>query len=155
MRSEKIEEREEATQKLRMLERAAEGELSKAARVADPEVAGRARVLLRRLEIQTKFSFTFRKTFPGVGDRLASGNPRVRSTPSGRGPSASPVTGVPVLPAPELRENPAVGPSGTSPIASPSKRRPLLVVSDWIRKHDRIGAVAALEAILKELRKGK
>ena len=74
MRSDKVEEREEATKKLRILGKAADVELKKATQDRDPEVSARARMLLRRLEIQAKLSSTFRKTFPGVEDRLAGGD---------------------------------------------------------------------------------
>jgi HEAT repeat protein len=72
--SEKVEEREEATRRLKVLGRPAEGALREAAKSRDPEVSSRSRLLLRRLEIQTKLSSELKSTFPGIEDRLAGGD---------------------------------------------------------------------------------
>jgi len=73
LRSERIEEREEAERKLRALGPGAVSELEKAGRGADPEVAGRARRLLGVIEISGKLTPRFRRMNPGIEEKLALG----------------------------------------------------------------------------------
>jgi HEAT repeat protein len=72
LRSEKVEEREEATRKLKELGKQALPELSKAASSPDAEVAARAKHLLGVLEIREKLTPKLLKIMPDVDERLAS-----------------------------------------------------------------------------------
>jgi HEAT repeat protein len=76
LRSDSIDEREEATRRLRAAGRAAEAELKKAAADADAEVAQRARHLLRILELRDLLSDGLRQALPGIEERLAGGPPQ-------------------------------------------------------------------------------
>ncbi len=72
LRSDRVEERDEAIRGLKALGKAAVPELEKAARDPDAETAARARLLLRSLDIAARLSPGLRKTLPGVEDRLAA-----------------------------------------------------------------------------------
>lgn len=72
LRSDRIEERDDALRGLKSLGRKAEAELQKAARDPDSELAQRARLLLRRLEIADRLSPALLRELPGVEDRLAA-----------------------------------------------------------------------------------
>lgn len=67
--------REEATARLKAIDRAAP-QLRKAARDPDPEVAQRARQVLAVLEVRASLSPALRRAMPGVEERLAAGEPR-------------------------------------------------------------------------------
>jgi HEAT repeat protein len=75
LRSERIEERDEAMRSLRRLGAAAVPHLEKAAGDKDTEVAGRARQILRILEALRHLTPNLLKAFPGAEDRLAAGGP--------------------------------------------------------------------------------
>jgi len=76
LRSTSPQKRDEAFARLRDLGGAAASELEKAARDTDPEVAARARTLLRRLEIRSGLPDRLRQIVPGVEDRLVAGGDR-------------------------------------------------------------------------------
>jgi HEAT repeat protein len=71
--SEDVQERDDAANRLKSLGPAARPELEKAAGHPDPEVAARARLLLRRLDILTIIPRSLRDFMPGVEDRLMEG----------------------------------------------------------------------------------
>jgi HEAT repeat protein len=73
LHSGKIEERDEATRKLKELGKDALPELEKATRDGDSEVAGRAKYLLEVIALRGTLSPTLRKVLPGLEDRLALG----------------------------------------------------------------------------------
>jgi len=73
LRSDKVEEREDAARKLKEMGKAALPELEKAQGDKDPEVASRARYLVEVASLREKLSPSFRKALPGVEDRLAAG----------------------------------------------------------------------------------
>ncbi len=75
LRSDSVEDRDAAMLKLKELGRAAAAELEKAAKDKDGEVAGRARFLLRILELRSTLSDAFRKEMAGIEERLASAAP--------------------------------------------------------------------------------
>lgn len=75
LRSEAVEERDNAFRALKGLGKAALPVLERAASDKDPEVAGRARVLLRRIELLGTLTPDFQKAFPHAVDRLAEGTP--------------------------------------------------------------------------------
>src|SRR6185295_1708247 len=70
--SEKIEERDQATAKLKELGEKARAELEAASGHKDPEVVDRSRRLLRLLDIRKSVSPAVRKVLPGVEERLAA-----------------------------------------------------------------------------------
>ncbi len=72
LRSESIEEREDATKKLKELGRAALPELEKAAGNGEAEVRIRVGRLLRAIPIAEKLTHDLKRMKPGVEDRLAS-----------------------------------------------------------------------------------
>ncbi|HLY75133.1 MAG TPA: HEAT repeat domain-containing protein [Planctomycetota bacterium] len=72
--SESAQERDLARRKLKEAGRAAAPALEAAIQDSDPEVASRARELLRVLELSEKLSPSLRAALPGVEDRLASGS---------------------------------------------------------------------------------
>lgn len=74
LRSEKVEDREDASGKLKELGRGALPELEKAARESDREVTDRANLLIRRLELLDLLSADLKKALPGIEDRLAAGD---------------------------------------------------------------------------------
>lgn len=76
LRSEKIEDREDAFRRLKELGRAAAAELGKAAADRDPEVAGRARKLLHLMVAREHLTPRLRAAMPGIEERLADGNDR-------------------------------------------------------------------------------
>lgn len=71
LRSEAIEEREQAARRLIDLGARAVPELEKAQKGQDPEVAGRARELLRVISISQSLSETLKASLPGIAHRLA------------------------------------------------------------------------------------
>ncbi len=73
LRSDSVEEREEAVRGLRALGKAAAQELEKAVNDSDAEVAGRARFLLRLLAVAELIPEGLRKAVPGIEERLAAG----------------------------------------------------------------------------------
>jgi HEAT repeat protein len=73
LRSDAVEEREEATRRLRTLGRAAAPELEKAARDPDAEVASRARLILRMIDLGDRLTPRLRAAMPGVEERLLRG----------------------------------------------------------------------------------
>jgi HEAT repeat protein len=73
LRSDKVEEREEAARKLKEMGKAALPELEKARGDKDPEVASRARYLVEVAALREKLSPYLRNVLPGVEDRLAAG----------------------------------------------------------------------------------
>jgi HEAT repeat protein len=77
LKSDKVEEREDATRKLKELGDAAASELEKACRGQDPEVASRAKLLLRIIQIRAGLPEDLRKAFPGAEERLAQGESHV------------------------------------------------------------------------------
>jgi HEAT repeat protein len=70
LRSEKVDERDEAAQKLKEFGKAAIPELEKASKDKDAEVARRAESLLRVIPIREKLTPNLLKTIPGIEDRL-------------------------------------------------------------------------------------
>lgn len=74
LRSERIEEREDAARQLREIGRPALDELGKARRDPDPEVAGRAGHLIRQIQGTAEFSPALLKAFPGIEKELGNGN---------------------------------------------------------------------------------
>lgn len=74
LRSDKIEERQEAERKLKELGKAALPELVEAAKDKDVEQSSRARYLIRYIELGERVSSNLREALPGVQDRLASGD---------------------------------------------------------------------------------
>ena len=73
--SEVASERDGAAARLKQLGEDARPALERAARDADLEIADRARLMLRALEIRKSLPAVLLKTFPGVEDRLATGDP--------------------------------------------------------------------------------
>ncbi|HEV3027117.1 MAG TPA: HEAT repeat domain-containing protein, partial [Planctomycetota bacterium] len=73
LRSNKVEERDLATRKLKEMGKAAVPELQKAREDSDSEVAGRAKVLLALFALRERLSPNLRKVLPGVEERLAPG----------------------------------------------------------------------------------
>lgn len=71
LRSDDIAVRDQATQRLKELGKAAAPELEKAAKDADTEVSGRAKRLLHRLALLESLSPRLQKALPGIADRLA------------------------------------------------------------------------------------
>jgi HEAT repeat protein len=72
LRSDKIDEREDAEKKLKELGRAALPELEKAARSGDRELAERSRHLLKVIPIRLRLTPKVLARFPGIAERLAS-----------------------------------------------------------------------------------
>lgn len=72
LRSDKVEERDEAETKLKELGRAALPELEKAAKSADPELAARARRLLQVIPVRVRLTPRLLKRFPGLDERLSA-----------------------------------------------------------------------------------
>jgi len=75
LRSERVEEREEAARKLVGLGEAARPVLRKLSADPDSEVASRAAELLRTLDVAGKLPAGLRKAFPGIEGRLGRGDP--------------------------------------------------------------------------------
>lgn len=75
LRSEKIEEREEAARKLKEMGEVALPELRKAAESGDAEVVARAKQLLRVIPMAEKLPASLKRAFPNIEDRLASDDP--------------------------------------------------------------------------------
>ena len=73
LQSDKAGERDDAGRKLKELGDAAIPELESASKGKDPEVAARARALLRAIEIRRKLTPKLLQAIPGVEDRLAAG----------------------------------------------------------------------------------
>ncbi len=73
LRSDSVEERQEVEQRLIALGRAAAPELERAARDPDRELAERARLLLRILDLDARLSPALKKSIPGIERRLAAG----------------------------------------------------------------------------------
>jgi HEAT repeat protein len=73
LRSDKVEEREAASQKLKELGQAAIPALTKAAGSPDAEVSKRAHYLIRLIDFTQKLPERIRKARPGIEDRLARG----------------------------------------------------------------------------------
>lgn len=73
LRSDRIEEREEAALKLKELGKQALPELEKAAKEGDLDLATLAKSLLRVIGIQEQLSPALRRAMPGVEERLARG----------------------------------------------------------------------------------
>lgn len=71
LRSETIEERDEAMRQLRAMGRAAAPVIEKASKDDDAEVVARARRLLRIFELEEAAPASLRKALPGIADRLA------------------------------------------------------------------------------------
>jgi len=74
LRSDKLEEREEAARKLKDLGNAALPEVEKAAQSADAEVAERARSLLKVIRLRLRLTPNLVARIPNVVERLASGD---------------------------------------------------------------------------------
>lgn len=74
LRSETIEEREEAYRKLKELGPRARKELEAAAKSPDAELSARAKILLRVIELRESLSPKLLEAVPGVEDRLAQGD---------------------------------------------------------------------------------
>ena len=90
LRSDEVEEREEAARLLREMGRPALADLQKASRDADSEVAGRARRLVRLIYGTENFTPALLESFPGIEERatqavisrfLFDGNLRVTHKP--------------------------------------------------------------------------
>lgn len=73
LRSEKIEERDDAAKRLKDLGKSALPELQKAAGSRDPEFAGRARHLLKVIALREELPPGLSRVIPGVVERLAAG----------------------------------------------------------------------------------
>jgi HEAT repeat protein len=73
LRSEHVEERQEAARKLKDLGKAALSELEKASRDKDPEVATQAKHILNVVALRETLSPGLWKDLPGMEDRLAEG----------------------------------------------------------------------------------
>src|SRR5436190_18963887 len=73
LRSDRIEERESAAQKLKDLGTKAVLALEKAARDGEPDLQARSKHLLTVIHVQTKLSACLMQTFPGIEERLAVG----------------------------------------------------------------------------------
>jgi HEAT repeat protein len=73
LRSDQVDVREEAAQSLQDLGRPALPGLEKASRDPDPEVAARARLLVRKIRGTADFSPALLAAFPGIEDRLGKG----------------------------------------------------------------------------------
>ncbi len=76
LRSEKVEERDDAVRRLKEIGRPAAPELEKAAKDPDPEVAGRARKLLNLFAVRERLTPRLCAAMPGIEDRLGDGNDR-------------------------------------------------------------------------------
>lgn len=74
LRSDQVEEREEAGKKLRGLGPGAVPDLQEAAKSADRELASRAARLLRVIAVEAQLSPELRKAVPGLVERLADGD---------------------------------------------------------------------------------
>lgn len=74
LRSQTIEERDEAFRRLKALGKAATAELQKAASSGDGELAARAKHLLRILEVRELLTPRLREAAPELEDRLAAGD---------------------------------------------------------------------------------
>src|SRR5437870_5342180 len=74
LRSDKIEEREDAERKLLAIGSPAIPELEKVARDADREVAQRASHLVRLITLSGTLSPRLLRTIPGIEDQLATGD---------------------------------------------------------------------------------
>ncbi len=72
LRSDSLEERDDAAARLRKLGRAAIPELEKAARDADGDFATRAKGVIEAIRVAESLSKTLRKAFPAVEERLAT-----------------------------------------------------------------------------------
>ena len=76
LRSDNVEAREEAVQKLKELGESAISALEVARKASDAELAARAGYVARFIRIRKELSPTLRKAIPGIVDRLAQGEPR-------------------------------------------------------------------------------
>src|SRR6516162_6253624 len=74
LRSEKAEDRGDAERRLKALGKSALATLETAAKDKDPEVAARAKHLLRVLPIGQQLGVGLTTAFPGIDDRLARGD---------------------------------------------------------------------------------
>jgi HEAT repeat protein len=77
LRSEKVEDRDDAASKLKALGKAAIPELEKASKDPDADLRILALQLLRVIELQDRLSPELRKAFPGLEERLATGDDQV------------------------------------------------------------------------------
>ena len=74
--SDQVEEREEAIRGLKKLGKAAVPALEKASAGGDPEVIGRAKLLLKTIGFMDRLTPELRKAIPGIEDRLAASDGR-------------------------------------------------------------------------------
>jgi len=113
LRSEKAEDRDLATRKLCDLGEAARSELDSATRGEDPEVAGRARFILRVIEIRGRLTRNLLDSFRGLDVELASGDPHEWTTA---------FLACRVRDAEGRRKHPGLGRSDVEPLAAPALR---------------------------------
>jgi HEAT repeat protein len=73
LQSDRIEEREDATRKLKALGKAAIPELEKATQNNDKEVVARVRQIIDFISLQHTFPESLKKTFPNLEERLSTG----------------------------------------------------------------------------------
>lgn len=71
--ADRVEDREEAERRLKSVGRPAVPGLARAAEDPDPEVAGRARRILRAVEAKVRLTPELLRAMPGIEDRLAEG----------------------------------------------------------------------------------
>src|SRR5437870_437423 len=74
LRSDQIDERDEAARKIKELGKVAIPELEKAAKNPDAEMSERAKLLLRFIEIRERLTPNLLKEIPAAADRLATGD---------------------------------------------------------------------------------
>jgi HEAT repeat protein len=145
LRSDRLEEREDARRKLKALGAAAVPALQKAASDPDAEVAQRAKDLLAALALLARFTPKLAAALPGLEDRLASGDDRAWTAALLRAVERKDGR----LVHPELR-GPDLAPLAERAARGAATDEARLIVCETVRHWDLRAAAPALRAYLKD-----